>query len=509
MILIMALAPFENEDPANFASKETLEGFDQALRLAAPSFLQAVRDVRPVGIEEARAAVKAAKTACVDWSLRTVESRAAILLRAAEIIRERKFELAAWILLEVRKNRQEADADVCEAIDFLEYYTREAVRIGQEGPMKPLGVAAVIAPWNFPLAILAGMTAAALVTGHVVLMKPAEQSPVIARRLFEILREAGVPEGVLHLLPGSGERVGDFLVRSPDVDLVAFTGSKEVGMQIASLKEKTIAEMGGKNAIIVDESADLETAVEQSKLSAFGFQGQKCSACSRIILLSQVYEPFKERFLDSVSKIRIGNPQDPQNFMGPVIDDESFQKINRLIEMGEHEARLLYRGEAPKGGRFIGPTVFGDVPPFAWIAQKEIFGPVVCLMKARDLGEALKIANHVPYDLTGGFFSSDRTAIARIKRDFEVGNLYINRKITGALVACQPFGGYRLSSLGFKAGGPDYLWQFLEWGRPPNMPESRDLPSAPFQPQDRNQLVYIKEGSRFLGKTICERATPS
>jgi RHH-type proline utilization regulon transcriptional repressor/proline dehydrogenase/delta 1-pyrroline-5-carboxylate dehydrogenase len=347
------------------------------------------------------------------------------------------------------------------------------------------------------------MTSAALVTGNAVLMKPAEQSPVIAQRFFEILREAGFPGDVVHFLPGPGETIGDFLVHSPEVDLVCFTGSKEVGIRIAGLKHRAITEMGGKNAIIVDESADLDRAVEGALLSAFGFQGQKCSACSRVIALPGVTEEFKKNFVESASKIRVGGPEDPENFMGPVIDGEAAAKIRRYIEIGKSEARLLFQGQAPADSRFIPPTIFDDVPPAARIAQEEIFGPVVGLIRAKDWDEALEIANGAAYDLTGGLFSRDPAAIQRVRKDFEVGNLYINRKITGALVACQPFGGYRVSSLGFKAGGPEYLYQFLESPKIPTPPERRELPR--FIPDERNELVYKKEGPRFLGKTICEK----
>ncbi len=506
MILMMDLGIFQNEAPADFTSKKTQRAFDQQLRLVAPLFPEETRKLQNVGIDEAQAAVKAATISLREWSLRTVEGRAETLLRAAGLLRRRRFELAAWILLEVHKNRPEADADVCEAIDFLEYYAREALRISGAEPIVPRGVVAVIVPWNFPLAILTGMTAAALVTGNAVLMKPAEQSPLIARWLFEILCEAGVPEGVLHFLPGAGEVIGDFLVRNPEVSLVAFTGSKEVGMRIANLKPGSIAEMGGKNALIVDEGADLQAAVEAATASAFGFQGQKCSACSRILLLPMVYDTFKERFLDTISKIRVGPPENPENFMGPVIDREAYEKIRGLIEVGNREARLLYQGEAPSDGHYIPPTVFEDAPPASRIATEEIFGPVVCLMKAQNLDEALTIANGVPYDLTGGFFSRSTENIQKVRKEFAVGNLYINRKITGALVACQPFGGYRLSSLGFKAGGPEYLYQFATSPKMPAPPPHRNLPSPSFQANDRNELVYIKDGDRFLGKTICERA---
>jgi predicted delta-1-pyrroline-5-carboxylate dehydrogenase group 2 len=493
------MTPFRNETPADFNGA--------AIASAEPEFLKRKAALKDVSIAEAAEAVSRARRVSRDWSRVPVPERASLLSKTAEILRRRRPELTALILLEVHKNWREADADVCEAIDFLEYYAREALRIASEGlPLVPAGVVAVIAPWNFPLAILTGMTSAALVTGNAVLMKPAEQSPVIASRFFEILKEVGLPENAVHCLPGPGETVGDFLVRSPEVDLVCFTGSKEVGMRIAGLKKRAIAEMGGKNAIVIDESADLDRAVEGAVLSAFGFQGQKCSACSRILPLPGVYDAFKTRFADAVSKISIGDPRDPANFMGPVIDAEGEAKCRRYLEFGRKEGKLLAQGTAPRGAGFIPPTVFDDVPTTARIAQEEIFGPIVALIRARDLSHALEIANDVPYDLTGGLFSNVPAHIERVKNEFEVGNLYINRKITGALVACQPFGGYRVSSLGFKAGGPEYLYQFLQSPKTPEPPSRRELPTA--VPEERNQLLYRQEGPRLLGKTICEKLSP-
>lgn len=515
--------PFRNEPPANFEDPKTGEAFENALASTESDFLKIRSAHRDASLSETAKAIARARSTSGDWAQTPVADRTALLLKAAGILRENRPELTARLLLEVHKNRREADADVCEAIDFLEYYAREAMRIAEGSPrastasesvhslgrasqglpMKPLGVVAVIAPWNFPLAILAGMTSAALVTGNTVLVKPAEQSPQIAWVFFEILRKAGFPQDVVHFLPGPGETIGDALVRSPEVDLVCFTGSKEVGMRIAGLKHRAIAEMGGKNAIIVDESANLDRAVEGALLSAFGFQGQKCSACSRILLLPGVYDEFRKRFLDRVSKIKIGDPKDPENFMGPVIDAEAETKILSAIELGKREGKLLFQGRAPKEPSYVPPTIFEDVSPKARIAQEEIFGPVVCLMRAKDLTQALEIANGVPYDLTGGLFSSIPGSIDRIKREFRVGNLYINRKITGALVACQPFGGYRVSSLGYKAGGPEYLYQFLESPKMPEPPARRELPR--FVADEANELIYTKEQGRFLGKTVSEK----
>jgi RHH-type proline utilization regulon transcriptional repressor/proline dehydrogenase/delta 1-pyrroline-5-carboxylate dehydrogenase len=485
------MTPFRNEPPADFDAA--------AIAAAETEFFQRKSSLRDVSTDEAAGAVSSAARASKAWGEVPVPERAGLLFKTAEILQRRRPELTALILLEVHKNWKEADADVCEAIDFLEYYAREALKIASEGTMIPAGVAAVIAPWNFPLAILTGMTAAALVTGNTVLMKPAEQAPVIASVLFEILARAGLPKDVVRFLPGPGETVGDLLTRSSQVDLVCFTGSKEVGLAIASRGKRVIAEMGGKNAIIVDDSADVDRAVEDAVLSAFGFQGQKCSACSRLLPLPGVYEEFKEKFAAAVSKIAIGDPRDPANFMGPVIDAEAEAKCRRYLEIGRKEGRVLVQGNGSKEG-YVPPTVFEEVAAGARIAREEIFGPIVTLIRAKDLSHALEVANGVPYDLTGGLFSKDEDAIERARKEFEVGNLYINRKITGALVACQPFGGYRLSSLGFKAGGPEYLYQFLKSPKMPDPPAQRTLPSV--NANEQNELLYIKEGGRLLGKTI-------
>jgi RHH-type proline utilization regulon transcriptional repressor/proline dehydrogenase/delta 1-pyrroline-5-carboxylate dehydrogenase len=332
----------------------------------------------------------------------------------------------------------------------------------------------VIAPWNFPLAILCGMTTAALVTGNTAVMKPAEQSSVNGAKLMEIFQEAGFPPGVVNFLPGVGEEVGPALVRHPDVAMIAFTGSRGVGLLINREAAETpagqeqvkrvLAEMGGKNAIIVDADADPDEAVHGVVASAFGYQGQKCSACSRAIVLEALYEPFLNRLVEATRSLKIGPPEDPGNTVGPVIDAEARRRILDYIDKGKREARLAYAGEVgglAEEGYYVAPHVFADVPPMAVIAQEEIFGPVLAVLKARDLDEALAIANGTPYALTGGLFSRSPEHIARVKRAFRVGNLYINRKITGALVERQPFGGFKMSGIGSKAGGPDYLLQFL------------------------------------------------
>ena len=436
-------------------------------------------------VEHARSAIASASQAFTSWRDVDPGERADFCVKAAGIMRRRRFELAAWQVFECGKNWREADADVCEAIDFLEYYALEMRRLakpfGRSLPgedntntYEPRGVAVVIAPWNFPLAILCGMTTAALVTGNTVVMKPSEQSSVIAAKLMEIFAEAGLPAGVVNYLPGIGEEIGPTLAEHPDVALVAFTGSRGVGMvlnrQTANLAEgqahikKLIAELGGKNAIIVDDDADLDEAVNGVVSSAFGYQGQKCSACSRAIVLAPLYDVFLERVIEATKSLKIGPAEDPSCRVGPVIDDESRQRILAAIDKGKQESRLAYAGELgflSSEGTYVAPHIFADVPPTAAIAQEEIFGPVLAVMKAANLDAAIRIANGTQYALTGGVYSRSPESIRRVKREFRVGNLYINRKITGALVSRQPFGGFKMSGVGSKAGGPDYLLQFM------------------------------------------------
>jgi RHH-type proline utilization regulon transcriptional repressor/proline dehydrogenase/delta 1-pyrroline-5-carboxylate dehydrogenase len=435
--------------------------------------------------DHARRAVAAAKAAFPAWRDTEPAERAAYLRRAAEVLRRRRFELAAWQVHECAKQWREADADVAESIDYCEYYAREMLRLaeprrwdlpGEENVYfyEPRGVTVVIAPWNFPLAILCGMTTAALVTGNTVVMKPAEQSSVIGAQLMEVFREVGLPAGVVNYLPGVGEEVGPVLVRHPDVAMIAFTGSKDVGLLINREAAQTsaeqehvkrvLAEMGGKNAIIIDEDADPDEAVHGVTASAFGYQGQKCSAGSRVIVLEAIYDTFLNRLVEATRSLKIGPAEDPGNTVGPVIDEEARRRVLGYIEKGKREARLVYGadvGELADEGYYVGPHIFADVPPEAAIAQEEIFGPVLAVIRAKDLTEALAIANGTRYALTGGLYSRSPGNIARVKREFRVGNLYINRKITGALVGRQPFGGFKLSGIGSKAGGPDYLLQFV------------------------------------------------
>lgn len=436
-------------------------------------------------VEHAQQAIQTAVRALPAWRETDPLRRADFLDDVAGVLRRRRFELAAWQVYECAKQWREADADVAEAIDFCVYYA-EQMRLlaqprhvdlpGEENATTydPRGVCVVIAPWNFPLAILTGMTAAALVTGNTVIMKPAEQSSVIAAKLMEAFLEVGLPAGVVSYLPGVGEEIGPTLAESPDVALIAFTGSRGVGMvlnkQAAVLApgqthiKRLIAELGGKNAIVVDDDADLDEAVAGVVQSAFGYQGQKCSACSRVVILEPIYDKFLGRLIDATRSLKIGPAEDPGAKVGPVIDAEAQARILAAIEKGQHDSRLAFAGELAflkSEGFYVAPHIFADVPPTASIAQEEIFGPVLAAIRARDLTHALEIANGTAYALTGGFFSRSPENIRRVKREFRVGNLYINRKITGALVHRQPFGGFKLSGVGSKAGGPDYLLQFV------------------------------------------------
>ncbi len=447
---------------------------------------EVVGRVAAASAPDAEAAVAAALAAFPGWRRLGARGRAGYLLGAAGQLRARRDELAAWQVFEVGKNWREADADVVEAIDFLEYYAREAVRLeggprlhsppGESNSMRyePRGVAAVIPPWNFPLAILTGMTAANLAVGNTVVLKPASQSPVIAAGLMEALANAGLPPGVANFLPVPGSDVGEALVVHPQVQVIAFTGSREVGCRILRRAaevppeqhhlKRVIAELGGKNAIIVDSDADVDDAVLGTVASAFGYQGQKCSACSRVIVLERLYDAFLRRLIEATRSLRIGEPDDPANLIGPVIDARARERIQATIAAGGTRARLELSVDVSLlgEGHYVGPTIFSGVDPDEPLAQEEIFGPVLCVLRARDLDQALAIANGTRYALTGGIYSRSPANLDRVRQEFEVGNLYINRKITGAIVGRQPFGGFKLSGIGSKAGGPDYLLQMVE-----------------------------------------------
>jgi 1-pyrroline-5-carboxylate dehydrogenase len=433
-----------------------------------------------------QAAMAAAQTAFATWSRKPAPELAALLFRTAGLVRLRRFELCAWLTYEVGKNWAEADADVGETIDFLEFYAREALRLdaattpiqfpGERNQLRyiPLGVGAVIPPWNFPLAIMAGMTSAAIVSGNTVILKPSGDAPTIAAIFFSLLEEAGLPAGVVNFCPGAGATFGSAIVAHPQTRFIAFTGSKAVGLDIHERAAKTqpgqhfikrtILEMGGKDSIIVEPDCDLDAAVEGVVASAFGFNGQKCSACSRAIVDATIYDIFCDRLKARVDAIQQGDPA--ENFYaGPVVNQAAFKQILEYIEIGKSEGRLLTGGhavETPTGGFYIAPTVIADVAPTARIAQEEIFGPVLAVIKSASFDDALAIANNTEYGLTGALYSKSRAKLDRARQEFHVGNLYFNRKCTGAMVGAHPFGGFNMSGTDSKAGGPDYLLLFTQ-----------------------------------------------
>ncbi len=436
--------------------------------------------------EHAPIAIEAAREAFDSWSRTSASERAALLTRCSGLVRERKFELCAWLTYEVGKNWAEADADVAETIDFLEFYAREALRLdrattpiqfpGEKNRLRylPLGVGVVISPWNFPLAIMAGMTSAAIVCGNTVVVKPSIDAPTIAAVFFAILEEAGLPGGVVNLCAGDGPDFGDALVRHPQTRFIAFTGSKAVGVSIHEHAAKlgpgqrwikrTVLELGGKDAIVVADDCDLDAAVEGVAVSAFGFNGQKCSACSRAIVDERIYDAFCDRLAERVRGIEVGDPA--ENFYaGPVISERAYRRVLEYIEVGKTEGRLLLGGEpvgSAEGGYYIAPTVIADVLPTARIAQEEIFGPVLAVIKSRSFDEALGIANGTEYGLTGAVYAGSRERLDQAAAEFHVGNLYLNRKCTGAMVGAHPFGGFNMSGTDSKAGGPDYLLLFTQ-----------------------------------------------
>ncbi len=442
-----------------------------------------VGKVGQIDLEQAEQAMVAAKAAFESWRATSATQRANILRKAADLMEQRRHELNAWICLEVGKVIAQADGEVSEAIDFCRYYASEMERLatgknydlaGENNRYfyQPKGIAVVISPWNFPFAIATGMTVAALVTGNCTLLKPAATSSIIAAKLTEILVEAGIPKGVFQYVPGKGSEVGTYLVEHKDTHVIVFTGSREVGCRIyaeaAKLQpgqkhlKRVIAEMGGKNAIIVDESADLDQAVVGVVQSAFGYSGQKCSACSRAIVASPIYDAFLERLIEATKSLNVGAADDPSIQVGPVIDPKARDRILEYIAQGKQESKLALEMSTPEGGYYVSPTIFSEVTPDDTIAQEEIFGPVLAVINADNFDQALSIANGTDYALTGGLYSRTPSRIEQASREFEVGNLYINRNITGAIVARQPFGGFKLSGVGSKAGGEDYLLQFLD-----------------------------------------------
>ncbi|MCY0865518.1 MAG: L-glutamate gamma-semialdehyde dehydrogenase [Sulfobacillus sp.] len=508
----MAIQPYRSEPLTDFHEAENQARMQEALAWVRSQFgkeyplvIGGVRHTTPDAIvstnpanpdeivgrvskatrEHIDQALEAAWDAFAAWKRLTGEERARYLFKAAAIMRRRKWELAAWEVFEAGKPWAEADADVAEAIDFLEYYGRQMIRLSGPIPLTPLvgeedeafyvplGVGAIIPPWNFPLAILTGMSAAAIVAGNPILLKPASPTPIMGAKFTEIMEEAGLPPGVLNFVPGDGGVIGDHLVTHPLTRFVSFTGSREVGLRINRLAaevgpgqrwiKRVVAEMGGKDAIIVDETADLEAAAEGIVVSAFGFQGQKCSACSRAIVVESVYDELLEKVVEKTRALTIGQPEAPENWLGPVIDAKAEKKILSYIDWGKEHARLVYGGEKlSRPGHFIQPTIFSDVAPGSKIEQEEIFGPVLSFIRAKDFEQALAIANDTEYGLTGSVYSRRRDRIERARAEFEVGNLYINRKCTGAVVGAHPFGGFNMSGTDSKTGSPDYLLLFLQ-----------------------------------------------
>jgi len=507
------LAPYAPTTHTDFGRSENREAFQKALvevragfglehpiviggeRLKGEKSFESRNPARPSEVlgrfqaasaEQARQAVETAHRVFAGWSRVPAAERAAYLVEAARRMRERRHVFSAWMVFEVGKSWAEADADTAEAIDFMEFYAREMLRYdappeipqmpGERGVCVyvPLGVGAIISPWNFPLAICVGMTTAAIVAGNTVVVKPSSDSPAIAWKFFELMEEVGLPPGVFNFVSGGGGVVGDTLVRHPKTRFVSFTGSKEVGIGINRLAaevqpgqiwlKRVVAEMGGKDAIIVDEEADLDAAAQGVAAAAFGFQGQKCSACSRAIVSEAVYEAFLARLVPLVEKIVVGEPERADVTLGPVVSAPARDKILSYIETGKKEGRLVVGGGAVPGeaGYFIRPTVFADVKSTATIAQEEIFGPVLAVIPAKSYDEALAIANGTQYGLTGAVFTRNPDKIERARREFFVGNLYINRKCTGAMVGCHPFGGFNMSGTDSKAGGRDYLLLFLQ-----------------------------------------------
>ncbi len=506
------LHEFRNEPFTDFTKPENRALFEEALARVEKEFGQEVPlvvggkrintgrtlvNVNPSNRKEvlsvhqlatravAEDALAAAEGAWPAWASLPARERATVLLRAARRMRERKHEFSATMVLEIGKSWPEADVETAEAIDFLEFYAREMLRWGGEIPVTPyagefpetlylpLGTGAVIPPWNFPCAILAGMTSAAAVTGNGVILKPASDTPLIGWKVFQLLEEAGIPDGVINYLPGPGADVGDFLVDHPKTRFISFTGSMEVGLRIQERSsraaagqkwiKRTVLEMGGKDFIVVDEDADFDEAVTQVVFSAFGFQGQKCSACSRAIIHESLYKKFVDAAVAKTESLTVGSPKVHGTYMGPVASERQFKTVMDYVEIGKSESRLVTGGTGDGStGNFIKPTVFADVEANHRIFKEEIFGPVLALTSARNFDHAMTLANDTAYGLTGAYFGRDRYRIARAKRELFCGNLYINRKCTGALVGVHPFGGFNMSGTDSKAGGRDYLGLFLQ-----------------------------------------------
>ena len=507
-----AIAAFSNEVIKTFADPAEASAMRQALADVRATFgtaypivvggkkLETVKHIRStsptdpddvVGVigsaskEQALDAIAVAARAFESWKRVVPEKRAEYLFAAAAKLRERRLAYDALLVFEVGKSWVEADADIAESIDFLEYYAREALRYAQPHPIVPiageknevvyvpLGVGAVIPPWNFAGAIMMGMSAAAIVTGNTVVLKPSSDSAVIAAWFVDLMHEVGLPPGVLNFIPGSGSEIGDLVVGHPQIRFISFTGSKEVGLHINELAAKTapgqkwikrvVAEMGGKDSIVVAGDADVDAAVEGVAVSAFGFQGQKCSACSRAIVDASIYDTFVEKLKVRVGKMTVGDPSEQSTYMGPVVNAGALKSISDYIEVGKGEGRIVTGGNRiGDKGHFLEPTVIADVAPGARISQEEIFGPVLAVIKANDFDHAMEIANNTEFGLTGSLYTSDEAKIERAREEFFVGNLYFNRKSTGAYVGAHPFGGFNMSGTDSKAGGRDYLLLFMQ-----------------------------------------------
>lgn len=507
-----AIAPFKNEPVKTFTDPDDIAAMEAALAKVKGEFgkfyplvidgqrietqkritsinpaepSQVVGETASASREQAEKAIEAAAAAFGSWRETAVDERAEFLFKAAQLLRERRFLYDALLVYEVGKSWPEADADLAEAIDFLEFYGREMLRYAQPQPVTaipgesnemvyiPLGVGVIIPPWNFAAAIMMGMTSAAIVAGNTVVLKPSSDSAIVAAWFTDLMHEIGLPAGVLNFVPGSGSEIGDYLVEHPGVRFISFTGSKEVGLRINELAAKprkgqrwikrVVAEMGGKDAIVVAADADLDAAVEGVAVSAFGFQGQKCSACSRAIVEASVYDDFLQKLRARVANISVGDPAEQGTFMGPVVNEKALSTISKYVETGKKEGKLIAGGNRlERDGYFLEPTVIADIAPDAVIAQEEIFGPVLAVIKARDFDDAMRIANDSEFGLTGSVYTKDEKKIERARDEFFVGNLYFNRKSTGAMVGGHPFGGFNMSGTDSKAGGRDYLLLYLQ-----------------------------------------------
>ena len=482
--LLSVRANFGKEYP-NFINGKAVKTTAKTISLNPANTDETIGIFQKSGKDDAETAMQAAQKAFETWKFVPVKKRAEFLFKAANIIRKRRLEINAWMISEVGKNYLEADADTCEAIDFLEFYGREVLRFAEKQPIIPvkgeknkmiyipLGVGVIIPPWNFPFAILIGTACAAIAAGNTIVLKPSSDSPMMGWLFADIMNSLGLPKGVLNYVVASGAEAGDYLVQHPKTRFISFTGSMEVGLRINELAAKTspgqiwikrvIAEMGGKDSMIIDSEADIDDAVKGTVAAAFGFQGQKCSACSRVIVDTKVYKEFVAKLKPAVEALEQGNPID-NHFMGPVVSAKAEKSILEYIEIGKKEGNLLTGGEKIKGmnGYFLKPTVFTDIEPMARISQEEIFGPVLAVIKSKNFEDSLEIANNTMFGLTGAVYTSNKKKLAKAEQEFHCGNLYLNRKCTGALVGAHPFGGFNMSGTDSKAGGRDYMLLFMQ-----------------------------------------------